>query len=169
MCEAYRRQYGADFISAMPTNLYGPGDNFDLKTSHVVPALMRKAHEAKLSDAPALTIWGTGSPRREFLHVDDAADAVIHLLKTYSDFQHVNIGQGSDLSILDLAHLVTNVVGYRGEIVTDPTKPDGTPRKLLNVGKLFATGWHPSIDLETGLQQTYTWFLQNGASRTLSR
>lgn len=158
MCEAYRAQYGVDYISAMPTNLYGPGDNFDLASSHVIPALMRKAHEARLSNQPSMTVWGSGRPLREFLHVDDAADAMVHILKTYSDSQHVNVGSGVDLSIGDLAELVARVVGFEGEIVRDATKPDGTPRKLMDVSRLFATGWRPRYTLETGLKQTYEWY-----------
>ena len=133
LCQAYRREYGCDFIAAMPTNLYGPGDNFDLTTSHVIPALMRKAHEAKLRGDRELVIWGSGTPRREFLHVDDAADALVHLMTHYSEGSHVNVGSGSDLTILELARLIADVVGFTGEIVTDPSKPDGTPRKLLDI------------------------------------
>src|SRR6185437_8047761 len=145
LAAAYRRQYGSDFIAAMPTNLYGPFDNFDLQSSHVLPALLRKAHEAKVAGAASLTIWGSGTPRREFLHVDDCADALVHLMQTYSGEQHVNVGTGDDLSILDLARLVSRVVGYQGEIVRDMSKPDGTPRKLLDVSKLKGLGWtHPA-------------------------
>lgn len=158
LCEAYRRQHGADYISAMPTNLYGPGDNYDLEKSHVIPALLRKAHDAKLSGAPAMTVWGTGSPRREFLHVDDAADAMVHLLKTYSDDRHVNVGSGEDVTILELTRMVAEVVGFDGEIVTDPTKPDGAPRKLMDVSTLFATGWRPRFGLRDGLEDAYAWF-----------
>jgi len=159
LCQAYRRQHGVDYISAMPTNLYGPGDNFDLAASHVIPALMRKAHEAKLAGASHLTIWGSGSPMREFLHVDDAADAMVWLLANYSGDSHVNVGSGTDITILDLAKLVADVVGFRGEIRNDPTKPDGTPRKLMDVSRLSATGWKPKYDLRAGLEQTYAWFL----------
>ena len=159
LCQAYRRQHGVDYISAMPTNLYGPGDNFDLAASHVIPALMRKAHEAKLAGASHLTIWGSGSPMREFLHVDDAADAMGWLLANYSGDSHVNVGSGTDITILDLAKLVADVVGFRGEIRNDPTKPDGTPRKLMDVSRLSATGWKPKYDLRSGLEQTYAWFL----------
>jgi len=159
LCQAYRRQHGVDYISAMPTNLYGPGDNFDLAASHVIPALMRKAHEAKLAGASHLTIWGSGSPMREFLHVDDAADAMVWLLANYSGDSHVNVGSGTDITILDLAKLVADVVGFRGEIRNDPTKPDGTPRKLMDVSRLSATGWKPKYDLRSGLEQTYAWFL----------
>ncbi len=160
LCEAYRRQHGADFISAMPTNLYGPGDNFDLERSHVIPALIRRAHDARLSNDPALTIWGTGQVRREFLHVDDAADALVHLLCTYSADQQVNVGSGVDLPIIDLARQIAAAVGYTGEILTDPTKPDGTPRKLLDVSKLSGTGWLPKISLGEGLSQTYDWYVE---------
>jgi GDP-L-fucose synthase len=158
LCAAYRRQHGADFISAMPCNLYGPGDNFDLQTSHVIPALLRKAHEAKLAGAPALMVWGSGAPRREFLHVDDAADAMVHLLKTYSGEVHVNVGSGREVTILELARTVAEVVGFHGEIATDPSKPDGTPRKLMDVSRLFATGWRPRYGLRDGLDHTYRWF-----------
>jgi GDP-L-fucose synthase len=161
MCEAFRRQYGVDFISAMPTNLYGPGDNFDLEKSHVIPALIRKAHDAKLAGASTLTIWGSGSPRREFLHVDDAADAIVHLLKTYSAATHVNVGSGQDVTILKLAELVSDVVGFTGTIVTDPSKPDGTPRKLMDVSRLFDSGWRPKYGLKEGLSKTYAWYCDN--------
>ena len=160
--QAYRRQHGCDFISAMPTNLYGPGDNFDLNSSHVAPALMRKAHEAKLAGEDRLTIWGTGSPRREFLHVDDCADALVHLMMTYSGHDHVNVGAGDDLTILELAQLICEVVGFEGEIVCDSTKPDGTPRKLMDSGRLRATGWAPRIGFREGLANTYRWFLETG-------
>lgn len=163
LCAAYRRQHGADFISAMPTNLYGPGDNFDLKASHVIPALMRKAHEAKAAGSSGLTIWGTGTPRREFLHVDDAADAMVHLLKTYSADSHVNVGTGHEVTILALAKLVAEVVGFDGAIETDPSKPDGTPRKLLDVRLLKSLGWEPRYDLDAGLRQTYAWFREHVA------
>jgi GDP-L-fucose synthase len=168
LCEAYRRQYGVDFISAMPTNLYGPGDNYDFATSHVIPALLRKAHEAKKARASEIVIWGTGTPRREFLHVDDAARAVVHLMKTYSDFEHVNVGAGEDISIRDLAKLICDVVGFEGSIVTDPSKPDGTPRKLLDVSKLEAMGWKPRYDLRSGLIDAYEWFKANEATARLS-
>ena len=161
LCQAYRRQYGSDFISAMPTNLYGPGDNFDLKTSHVIPALMRKAHEAKQRVDKEMMIWGTGSPRREFLHVDDAADAMVHLMKVYSGESHVNVGSGADLTIYDLTELVNEVVGFKGEIVKDTSKPDGTPRKLMSADKIKALGWQPKIDLRTGLKSLYKWYLEN--------
>jgi GDP-L-fucose synthase len=163
LCQAYRREYGCDFIAAMPTNLYGPDDHFDLTTSHVIPALMRKAHEAKITGAIEFVVWGTGTPRREFLHVDDAADALIHLMTHYSGASHVNVGSGSDLTILELAKLIANVVGFTGQIVTDPSKPDGTPRKLLDTSKLDNLGWHPKIGLEEGLASTYKWFVSHFA------
>jgi GDP-L-fucose synthase len=163
LCQAYRRQLGCDFIAAMPTNLYGPGDNFDLTTSHVIPALMRKAHEAKLSGAAEMIVWGSGTPRREFLHVDDAADALVHLMTHYSGEEHVNVGCGSDLTILELARLIARVVGFTGEISTDRSKPDGTPRKLLDTSKLRSLGWQPKIGLEEGLASTYQWFAALGA------
>lgn len=159
MCAAYRRQHGVDYISAMPTNLYGPGDNFDLEKSHVIPALMLKAHRAKLAGAAAMPIWGTGSPRREFLNVDDAADAMVHLMLHYSGESHVNVGSGSDVTILELAELVCRAVGFNGSIETDPTKPDGTPRKLMSADRLIGLGWRPKIGLEQGLAETYQWML----------
>jgi GDP-L-fucose synthase len=160
LCEAYRKQHGCDFISAMPTNLYGPGDNFNLTSSHVVPALIRKAHEAKLAGAKTLTIWGTGTPRREFLHVDDCADALIHVLTNYSQAEHINVGFGEDLTIRELAETVARVVGFQGQIIADPSKPDGTPRKLIAADKLRALGWKPSIGLEDGLSSVYRWYLE---------
>jgi len=163
LCQAYRKQYGRDYISGMPTNLYGPGDNFDLQSSHVIPALMRKAHEAKVANDGSITIWGTGTPRREFLHVDDCASACIHLLKTYSDEAHVNIGSGEDLPIYELARLVCKVVGFEGDIIRDETKPDGTPRKLMAADRLRAMGWSPSISLKDGLAATYDWYRENYA------
>lgn len=162
--QAYRRQYGFDVISAMPTNLYGPGDNFDLNTSHVLPALIRKAHEAKISGATSFAIWGTGSPRREFLHCNDCADACVHLMKVYSDAEHVNVGSGEDIAIYDLATLVAKVVGFDGEIVRDRSKPDGTPRKLMDAGRLRARGWSPQITLEAGIREAYDWFQRNVAA-----
>lgn len=159
LCQAYRKQHGCDFISAMPTNLYGPGDNYDLNSSHVVPALIRKAHEAKLSNAPSMTIWGTGEPRREFLHVDDCADALVFLMENYSDVNHINVGSGKDLPIRDLARLVADVVGFSGTIEHDLGKPDGTPRKLMSGDRLAAMGWQPQISLEEGLARTYQDFL----------
>lgn len=161
LAQAYRRQYGRDYISAMPTNLYGPGDNFDLHSSHVVPALMRKAHEAKLRGDRQLVVWGTGTPRREFLHADDCADALVFLLKTYSGDEHVNVGSGEDLTILALTEMVCDVVGFHGEIVHDLSKKDGTPRKLMSADKLCALGWQPRIGLRQGLAATYQWFLEN--------
>ncbi|MBO9559088.1 MAG: GDP-L-fucose synthase [Caulobacter sp.] len=162
LAQAYRKQHGADFISAMPTNLYGQGDNFDLNSSHVLPALMRKAHEAKQAGASSITIWGTGAPRREFLNADDCADACVHLMKTYSDYEHVNVGSGEDITILELARLVCDVVGFQGDILTDPSKPDGTPRKLMSADKLRAMGWAPRIPLREGVAKTYAWFLGQG-------
>lgn len=159
LCQAYRREYGLDYISAMPTNLYGPGDNFDLAGSHVLPALIRKAHEAKMAGKPSIEIWGTGTPRREFLHVDDLADACVFLLKTYSGEGHVNVGSGSDIPIGELAELVCRVVGFEGVISKDATKPDGTPRKLMDSGKLAGLGWSASIPLEDGVAGAYAWFL----------
>lgn len=160
LCQAYRRQYGADFVSAMPTNLYGPNDDFDLETSHVLPALIRKFHEAKAEDEPAVTVWGTGTPRREFLHVDDLADACVYLMDAYSGGDPVNVGVGEDISIRELAELVSGVVGYEGEIVHDLSRPDGTPRKLLDVSRLRGLGWEASIPLRKGIEETYSWFLE---------
>ena len=162
LCQAYRRQHGRDFISAMPTNLYGPGDNFDLASSHVMPALIRKAHEAKVGHKPEITVWGTGTPRREFLHVDDCADACVHLMKTYSGDGHINVGSGEDITILDLTRLVCRIVGYDGAIVHDLTKPDGTPRKLMSADKLRALGWTPTIGLDDGVADAYRAFLDSG-------
>lgn len=159
LAQSYRRQYGRDFISAMPTNLYGPGDNFDLSSSHVLPALMRKAHEAKVHGSQTLTVWGTGAPLREFLHVDDCADACLHLLKMYSGELHVNVGSGEDLTIRTLAEAIAAVVGFQGEIEFDTSKPDGTPRKLMSGERLRQMGWHPRISLSVGLQETYEWYL----------
>lgn len=163
LAQAYRAQHGVDYISAMPTNLYGPGDNFNLQSSHVMPALIRKAHEAKLANDPALEIWGSGTPRREFLHVDDCAAACVYLMQNYSGAEHVNVGSGSDVTILELAEMVCSVVGYTGEIVRDTSKPDGTPRKLMSADKLRNLGWQPTIDLRDGIASTYAWFLANGA------
>jgi GDP-L-fucose synthase len=159
LAQSYRRQYGADYISAMPTNLYGPGDNFDLNSSHVLPALIRKAHEAKASGAKTMTLWGSGTPMREFLHVDDCADACVFLMKAYSDAGHVNVGSGSDIAIADLARLVIEVIGADVAIELDKSKPDGTPRKLMSNAKLAAMGWSPKIDLREGIAATYDWFL----------
>jgi len=161
LCQAYRRQHACDFIAAMPTNLYGPGDNFDLATSHVIPALLRKAHEAKVRRDSEFVIWGSGTPRREFLHVDDAADALVQLMTHYSGETHVNVGSGSDITILELAKRIAGVVGFSGRIVIDPSKPDGAPRKLLDTRKLAGLGWQPKIDLEEGLAHTYRWFANN--------
>ncbi|MDO7844119.1 GDP-L-fucose synthase [Sphingomonas immobilis] len=163
LAQAYRRQHGRDFISAMPTNLYGPGDNFDLQSSHVLPALIRKAHEAKLAGAPSIEIWGTGTPRREFLHVDDLADACIFLMQHYSGDAHVNVGSGSDVSILELTGMVAAAVGFTGDIVRDETKPDGTPRKLMSADVLQGLGWEPAIPLGEGIARTYDWYLENRA------
>ena len=161
LCQAYRRQYGVDYISAMPTNLYGPGDNFHLESGHVIPALMRKAHEAKQAGRKTLQVWGSGKPMREFLYVDDAADALVCLLKTYSGESHVNVGSGQDITIAELARTVASIVGGDVDITFDTTKPDGTPRKLLDVSRLFATGWRPLYSLRSGLEQTYGWFLRH--------
>jgi GDP-L-fucose synthase len=158
LCQAYHRQHGCRFISAMPTNLYGPGDNFDLETSHVLPALIRKFHEAKLANDPSVEIWGTGTPRREFLHVDDCASACLYLMDVYEQPEHINIGVGTDITIGELAEIVQKIVGYNGDIVYDKSKPDGTPRKLVDVSKIFALGWRPRIPLEEGIMNTYTWY-----------
>ena len=157
-CQAYREQYGCDFISAMPTNLYGPGDNFDLEGSHVLPALLRRFHAAKLEGRPEIKIWGTGAPRREFLHVDDCADALVFLLKNYSESEIINVGTGTDLTIAELADTIADVVGFRGRIVFDPSKPDGTPRKLLDVRRLAVRGWSAKIGLREGIIATYAWY-----------
>lgn len=159
LVEACRQQHGHDFVSAMPCNLYGPGDNFDLQTSHVIPALIRKAHEAKIADAASLTVWGSGTPRREFLHVDDCADALVHIAKFYSATEHINVGSGEDISIGDLAKLIAEVVGFKGTIDQDLGKPDGTPRKLMDGSKLKALSWNPRIDLKNGLANAYEAFL----------
>jgi GDP-L-fucose synthase len=161
LCQAYRKQYGVDFISAMPTNLYGPGDNFAANSSHVLPALVRKAHEAKAAGASAFTIWGTGAPRREFLHVDDCAGALVHLAKHYSSDGPVNVGSGADVTILELAQLVAAATGFAGRIERDLSKPDGTPRKLLDSRKIRAMGWAPSIPLPEGIASLYRWFIEN--------
>ena len=163
MCQAYRAQHGFDAISLMPTNLYGPNDNFDLNSSHVLPALMRKFHEAKLSGASQVTIWGTGTPKREFLHVDDLADASLFLMRNYSGPEIVNVGVGEDVSIHDLAVMIGEVVGFRGNLHQDTSKPDGTPRKLLDVSRLSSLGWRARTSLREGLEQTYRWYLQSGA------
>ena len=158
LCEAYRQQYGCDFISAMPTNLYGPGDNFDLESSHVLPALMRKFHDAKATGAP-VSVWGTGSAMREFLHVDDLADACLYLMDHYSESGHINVGTGVDLSIRELAETIREIVNPGAELQWDSTKPDGTPRKLLDVSRLAELGWKPQIGLREGIEATYDWFL----------
>jgi GDP-L-fucose synthase len=160
MCQAYRRQYSCDFISAMPTNLYGLNDNYDLQTSHVLPAFIRKFHEAKMSTAPTVTCWGTGSPLREFLYADDLARACVFLMQQYSDEQFINIGSGSDVSIKDLAETVRAIVGFEGDIAWDTSKPDGTPRKLMDSSRLFALGWSPQVDLESGIRLAYQDFLR---------
>lgn len=165
LAQAYRKQHGRDFISAMPTNLYGPGDNFDLQSSHVLPALIRKAHEAKLAGAPSMQIWGSGTPRREFLHVDDLADACVFLMRTYSGESHVNVGFGDDVTIIELVAMVAEAVGFAGEIVRDTSKPDGTPRKLMDSAMLMGMGWQPRIELRQGIAATYRWFLENGEAR----
>jgi GDP-L-fucose synthase len=167
MCQAYRRQYGFNAISVMPTNLYGPGDNFDLQNSHVLPALLRKFHEAKVGGTPSVEIWGSGTPRREFLHVDDLADACIYLMERHDSEQLINIGWGSDLSISELAALIGKVVGYSGALRFDASKPDGTPRKLLDTTRLNALGWKPRITLEAGIRATYDWFLANASNAAL--
>ncbi|MFN4281734.1 MAG: GDP-L-fucose synthase family protein [Alphaproteobacteria bacterium] len=163
MCQAYRRQHGFDAISLMPTNLYGPNDNFDLANSHVLPALIRKFHEAKLAGAPSVPIWGSGTPRREFLHVDDMADACLFLMENYSSGEIVNVGVGEDISIADLARLVGDVVGYKGALAFDLSKPDGTPRKLLDVSRLTSAGWKARIGLREGVAETYRWYLEEKA------
>ncbi len=159
MCQSYNKQYGTNFISLMPTNLYGPNDNFDLESSHVLPALIRKFHEAKETNSPTVSMWGTGSPMREFLHVDDLADAAVHLMNTYNDSEIVNVGTGEDVTIKELAELVRDIVGYKGELVWDSEKPDGTPRKLLDVSKLHSLGWKHKIALHEGIKETYNWYL----------
>ncbi len=164
LCSAYNRQYGTNFISVMPTNLYGPGDNFDLETSHVLPAMIRRFHEANEQGAAAVTLWGTGTPRREFLYVDDLADACVHLMEgvdAQSIGEFVNIGTGTDLTIAELAGIVARVVGYGGELRWDRTKPDGTPQKLLDVSRVHDLGWHAGIGLEEGIRRTYRWYLDN--------
>ncbi len=164
LCESYRRQYGSDFISAMPTNLYGQNDNFELNSSHVLPALIRKFHDAKVSGAAEVTVWGSGSPKREFLHVDDLAEACVFLMNTYSGAGHINVGTGEDISIRDLAELVREVVYPRATLTWDSSKPDGAPRKLLDVTRIHALGWRHRIALRAGIEQTYSWFVDNGAT-----
>jgi GDP-L-fucose synthase len=158
LCQAYRREFGFDAISAMPTNIYGPGDNFDLKNSHVLPAMLRKCHEARAQHASAVEVWGTGTPRREFLHVDDLAAACVYLMQHYSEELPINVGWGEDVSIAELAQLVADTVGFRGSLKFDPTKPDGAPRKLLDTRRLTALGWRPGIRLKEGLASTYDWY-----------
>jgi GDP-L-fucose synthase len=164
LCQAYAREYGANFISAMPTNLYGPGDNFDLETSHVLAALLRKAHEAKVHGASELVVWGTGTPRREFLHCDDLAEALLFLLDRYDEPEIINVGWGNDVSIRELAEIICEVTGFSGKLRFDHNKPDGTPQKLLSIGKLRKLGWEPKISLREGIHQTYRWFLENQAN-----
>jgi GDP-L-fucose synthase len=166
LCQAYRREHGRDFIAAMPTNLYGPGDNFDLETSHVLPALLVKAHRAKRAAAPTMTLWGTGTPRRELMYVDDLADACVFLLKHYSGEQFVNVGTGSDVTIAELARLVADAVGFTGSFVFDPSKPDGTPRKLLDCSRLAALGWRARTTLPEGIAKTYAWYLDHAARQS---
>ncbi|MGB3809072.1 MAG: GDP-L-fucose synthase [Parvibaculum sp.] len=158
LVQAYRRQYGCDFISAMPTNLYGRGDNFDLQSSHVLPALIAKMHSAKIARASSVTIWGSGTPKREFLYVDDCADALVFLMQAYSDEDHINVGSGVDVTIRELAEMVKRIVGFEGEIVTDPSKPDGTPRKLMDVSRLTQRGWSARTSLEDGIAEVYRWY-----------
>jgi GDP-L-fucose synthase len=160
MCRAFRQQYNVDYISAMPTNLYGYNDNFDLESSHVLPALMRKIHEAKENNIPEVTVWGTGAPLREFLFVDDLAEALVFLMNEYSGEEHVNVGTGTDVSIKELAQLICKVVGYSGKIVFDTSKPDGTPKKLLDVSKINSLGWKAKVSLEEGIRKTYEWYLK---------
>lgn len=167
MCQAYNRQHGTNFISIMPTNLYGPNDNFDLNSSHVLPALIRKFHEAKLNNTPTVEVWGTGTPKREFLYSDDLADAAIYLMNTYDGSDLVNIGMGKDISIKELAEKIGGTVGYRGKIVFNTSKPDGAPRKLVDVNRLTDLGWTAKISLDEGLEMAYTWFLENIEKNTM--
>jgi len=168
LCQAFAREYGANFISVMPTNLYGPGDDFDLETSHALAALLRKAHEAKMSGAGEMIVWGTGVPRREFLHVDDLAAAVLFLLENYDSPEIINVGCGEDISILELAELICDVVGFRGELKWDRSKPDGTPRKLLDISKIKKLGWQPTISLRDGVARFYEWFLDNYVPQSMA-
>ena len=161
MCRSYNRQYGTRFIAVMPTNLYGPGDNFDLKTSHVLPALLRKIHEAKIKNAPSVLLWGTGEPKREFLHVDDLAEACLYLMRHYDGNELINLGTGKDISIQDLANVIRELTGYGGGIVWDSSKPDGTPQKLLDISKISAMGWKPRYSLREGIMQTLQWYRGN--------
>jgi GDP-L-fucose synthase len=164
LCRSYNRQYGTNFISVMPTNLYGPGDNFDLNSSHVLPALIRKVHEAKHTGASTVTVWGSGNPRREFLHVDDLADACVYAMRVHNGNELLNIGCGTDVSIAELAQIVCSVVGFKGSLVFDTTKPDGTPRKLLDVRRMAGLGWHARIPLREGIERTYRWYLEHDVS-----
>ena len=164
LCQAYRKQHGCDFISAMPTNLYGPGDNYDLEKSHVIPAMLRKMHEARVGGADRVTLWGSGTPLREFLHVDDLADALLFLMASYSGESHVNVGVGNDLTIRELAEMMRDVVGFHGELVFDRSKPDGTPRKLVDTTLINRLGWHAKINLKQGLEEAYSWYIENLAS-----
>lgn len=164
LCQAYQRQHGCQFISAMPTNLYGPGDNFDLENSHVLPALIRKFHEAKLNGERAVEIWGTGSPKREFCYVDDCAEACLYLMGVYDDYEIINIGVGNDVTIRELAETIREIIGFEGELMFDTDKPDGTPRKLVDVSKIFSLGWRPNTSLEDGIRRTYEWYLGNLAA-----
>jgi GDP-L-fucose synthase len=166
MCQAYRRQFGCNFISAMPTNMYGPNDNYNLQSSHVLPALIRKFHEAKIANAPTVTCWGTGAPLREFLYSDDLGAACVFLMRNYNEEQFINVGFGSDVSIKELSELIAETVGYKGEIIWDKSKPDGTPRKLMDSSRLFAQGWKPKVDLRTGISLAYQDFL-NKAKTTV--
>jgi GDP-L-fucose synthase len=168
LCQSFAREYGANFISAMPTNLYGPGDDFDLETSHVLAALLRKAHEAKIRGAGEMIVWGTGEPRREFLHVDDLASAVLFLLEQYDSPEIINVGYGEDISIRELAELICDVVGFRGEVKWDRSKPDGTPRKLLDISRIKKLGWEPRIALRDGIARLYEWFLDNYVAQTMA-
>jgi GDP-L-fucose synthase len=170
LCQAYRRQHGDDFLSVLPSNLYGPGDNFDLRTSHVLPALIRKMHEAKQGAADEVVVWGSGAPRREFLHVDDLADACVHLMRHPLDTDLINVGVGRDLTIAELVDVIRSIVGFEGRIVYDRSKPDGTPRKLLDVGRLAQTGWRPRIALREGIASTYRWYVEHAsAAQSLAR
>lgn len=168
LCQAMRKQHGADFISAAPTNLFGPGDNFDLTSGHVLPSLIRRVHEAKVRGDRQLTVWGTGSPLREFLHVDDCADALVFLAKHYSDAPQINVGSGSDIAVRDLVRLICTIVGFEREIVHDLTKPDGAPKRLINSSRLRTLGWNPTLSLEEGIRHTYAWFTENISNARLS-
>jgi GDP-L-fucose synthase len=165
LCAAYRAQYGCNFVSVMPTNLYGPGDNFDALAGHVLPALLRRISEAASENLPTVEIWGTGQPRREFLHVDDLADAAVFLMRHWSDSEHINIGCGTDISIAELARLIADIVGYKGKLIFDRSKPDGTPRKLLDIARLRALGWSSRTPLDVGIREVYRWYLENGQRR----